>query len=151
MATTPNTQPIYTKEPFIWTTRLTSQVTPRILTTATTPTYLDSVGSNGGVIWSILAVPLGNNVASTLRLFGRSEDATALTDYRLMAEMNLPLIEESVAGIALPSLEVPMPRIYTRDSSESRGFVCPGGFGLAVALGVEVASGWDIIVTGGNY
>jgi hypothetical protein len=149
--TAPNTQPIYSKEIFLWTARLTSQVTPRILTTATTPTFLGNVGTNGGVIWSIKAVPIGNNVASVLRLYGRSADATALTDYRLFSETNLPLIDNEDNTLSLPEVDIPLPRIFTRDSDQSRGIVAPAGYGFAVALGTIVASGWDIIVTGGDY
>lgn len=163
MSSLPNTQPVYTKDIISWNARLITQVAPRKLTTES-PVSLGTFGTFGGLLWSIRAVPLGANVASVLRLYGGLPTASSSTDYRLLFEVPLPAIDAmttldnamvgSTGNNALNApngIEVPLPRIYSRNTEESRGLVCTGDYTIHCALSVPVASGWDIFAEGGNY
>jgi len=160
----PNTQPIYTNTIINWDVRLTTQVTDRVLTT-TPPEFIGTFGTFGGIIWNIRAVPLGNNAPTTLRIFGARTADSVISSYSLLFEVALPRIVSDVnaSGLdlvgtnvatdvhALSDVEVPLPRIYSRNTEESRGLVREGGYSLYASLGVAVASGWDLHLEGGEY
>jgi hypothetical protein len=160
----PNTQPIYSKDVINWSTRLTTQVAGRKLTVER-PVALGSFGQFGGLIWNIRAVPVGINVATNLRIYGAPGAESSVTNYRLLFEVPLPSIFGSAtAGVNVPiggngnstlsaptPIEVPLPRIYSRNTDESRGLAREPGYALYCALSVPVEGGWDIHVEGGNY
>lgn len=163
MSTLPNVQPIYTKDILNWDARMTNVVGGRKLTVET-PTFLGRFGAFGGVVWSIRAVPLGANVATNLRIYGYASTAASVADFRMLFEVALPAIDDateetnavitgtsnSVLSAPTP-VEIPLPRIYTRNTEESRGLVRAANYSLYCALSREVASGWDVFVEGGNY
>jgi hypothetical protein len=164
MSTLPNTQPIYTKDIINWAARLTTQVAGRKLTVES-PVYLGNFGPFGGLIWSIRAVPLGANVATNLRIYGAPGAESSVVNFRLLFEVPLPSIPDSATnGVNIPvgitgnsvlgaptPIEVPLPRIYSRNTDESRGLVREGNYALYCALSTAVAGGWDVHVEGGNY
>lgn len=163
MSTLPNTQPIYTKEVFVWTLRLTNQVTPRILATDT-PEKAGTFDKFGGLIWSIRAMPIGTNPASTLRIYGASPTDVSPSTFRLLFEVGLPEITNLASldnvmvssngntALSAPNLiEIPLPRIYSRNTEESRGLVCSANYSLYCGLSAVVGDGWDVTFNGGNY
>ena len=163
MSVSANTQPIYTCDIINWDARLIDQVAGRKLTIET-PVLLGRFGAFGGIIWSIRAVPLGANVATNLRIYGWAANAVAASDYRLLFEVALPSISDmtndrntlityygNTTMSAPPAIEIPLPRIYTRNTEESRGLVRTGNYSLYCALSAPVASGWDVFIEGGNY
>lgn len=163
--TVANTQPIYTRDIINWNARLTNQLGGRKLSIEN-PAPLGTFNSFGGVIWSIRVVALGKNAASNLRIYGKRSTDTTLPDYRLLFETLLPTIRDTVDNpknslidpsygnsvyATPPVIELSLPRIYTRNTEESRGLVCTSDYSLYCALGQEVESGWDIFCEGGNY
>lgn len=163
MASTPNTTPIYVKDVINWQVRLTDQVIGRKLTVET-PAFLGTFGSFGGVIWSIRAVSLGANAATNLRIIGYPSDGSSASDYQLLFEVGLPSTEDTTsrtntlitsANKSTTSsshfIEVPLPRIYTRNTEESRGLTRAASFSLFCGLSSAVTDGWDVFVEGGNY
>lgn len=130
-----------------------------------TPRLLGNIGPFGGIIWNIRAVPLGANVATNLRIYGSPGAESNVTNFRLLYEVPLPTITDSATSsvnipvggsgnslLSAPTpIEVPLHRIYSRNTDESRGLVRTGGYSLYCALSVAVAAGWDIHVEGGDY
>lgn len=164
MSTLPNTQPIYSKDVFNWDVRLTNQVCGRKLSSEL-PAAVGTAGTFGSIIWNIRALPLGANVSTVFRLYTVHSSENTLDNYRLLFEVKLPTISNVVsAGVNVPiggngngvnlaptPIEVPLPRIYTRNSDESRGLILSPGQYLYCGLSVAVDSGWDIRVEGGHY
>lgn len=159
----PNTAPLYTKDILNWDARLTNQVAGRKLTVES-PVKLGQFGLFGGVVWSIRAVPLGANVATNLRIYGYASTGVTPADFRMLFEVALPAIDDVTAEhnsviavgnnstLSAPTpIEVPLPRIYTRNTEESRGLVRTSNYSLYCALSREVVSGWDVFVEGGDY
>lgn len=162
MSTLPNVQPIYTKDILNWDARLTSQVCGRKLT-AEFPVFLGSAGTFGSIIWNIKALPLGANVTTLLRIFNVNSQENSLDNYRLLFEVKLPTVTDvtvsntpigintnSATSVPTP-VEIPLSRIYSRNTEESRGLILAPGQILYCGLSVSVASGWDIRVEGGHY
>lgn len=164
MSTLPNVQPIYTKDILNWNARLTNQVCARNLITGT-PVVLGTTGAFGSIIWNIRAVPLGANVGTVLRLYGAPSTESAVANYRLLFEVKLPTITDTATtGVNVPvggtsnallaaptPIEIPLSRIYSRNTDESRGLIREPSYSIYCGLSVAVASGWDIHVEGGHY
>lgn len=163
MASTPNVQPVYTKDIFNWGAKLTDQVIGRKLTVET-PVFLGTFGAFGGVVWSIRAIPLGVNPATNLRIVGYPPDGASAADYQLLFEVGLPTIEDTTnrtntiitstnKGVNSNNtpIEIPLPRIYTRNTEESRGLVRTSSYSLFCGLSSAVTDGWDVFIEGGNY
>lgn len=148
--TTANVQPIYIGTPINWELKLASQVTPRLLNTES-PTLLGTFGDNGGLIWNIRCLPLGVNVATVLRLYGLKSGVTGFSNASLLFETTLAAVASVDNVSAVDEVEVVMPRIYTKESSTAKGFTAVGGYSIYAGLGTAVASGWQILVNGGNY
>ena len=148
--TTANTQPIYVGSAINWELKLTNQVTPRKITTES-PVLLGTFGSNGGLIWNIRCLPLGINAATVLRLYGVKSGSSSFSEASLLFETSLPAIESVSDSLAVSETEVVMPRIYTKESSQAKGFTGEGGYSIYAGLGTAVANGWQILVNGGNY
>lgn len=164
MSTLPNVQPIYSKDIFNWDARLIGQVTARKLTSEF-PVGLGTAGTFGSIIWNIRAVPLGANVSTVLRIYNVHSGENSLENYRLLFEVKLPTVSDIATssvnvpvggygngvGVAPTPIEVPLPRIYSRNTDESRGLILAPSELLYCGLSVAVASGWDIRVEGGHY
>lgn len=160
MAVVPNTTPIYVKDVINWRARLTTQVVGR-KPTVESPVLLGAFGDFGGLLWSIRAVPLGANVATTLLIHGAPAGSTSPASLSLLFEAQLPTIyDPAVAYVPVGTnsytntptpIEISLPRIYSRNTEESRGLVRTTGFSIYASLSTAVAGGWDILVEGGNY
>lgn len=140
----PNTQPIYPKDILHWRKTLIAQVTPRVITTET-PVLLGTVGVNGAIIHNIQVVPLGDNVATVVRLYTQLE---AETTYTLELETTIALVTGSGNVTALDPTSATLPGILP---SPQLGMHLAPGCKLYCALGTAVAAGLVLIVRGGDY
>ncbi|ABA24670.1 hypothetical protein Ava_D0005 [Trichormus variabilis ATCC 29413] len=147
-----NTQPIFIKNPIIWTVTLTNEVVNRS-PGAAVPKLLGTAGTNGTLIEAIQAYPLGDIVASPLRIFLK---APSSSDYVLLAETSLTSVSGSgnTTAIANYPIEVTLPRILFPASqtpaTPNRGLRLPTGYALYAALGTATA-GVIVTATGGDY
>lgn len=140
----PNVQPIYPKDIINWKARLTTQVTPRVITTET-PVLLGTVGVNGALIHNIIVQHLGDNVATVLRLYTREAGET---NYFLEAELSLTAVTSSTNAAAIASVPVVLPAILP---SGNTGLHLAPSVSLFASIGTAIASGVNVIVRGGDY
>lgn len=139
-----NSTPIYPKDVINWRVRLASEVSPRAIANVL-PIRLGSAGINGAIIHSITATPLGNNTASTLRIYSQKANAST---YELVLEANLPAITTASDTAALTPTAVELPLLLP---APNRGLHLEPGETLYAALGVVIAAGVNVFVRGGNY
>lgn len=145
-----NNQPIYTRTTFLRSKRLIEEVAGRKLTTENV-VELITFPEQGGLVWNITATPLGNNPDGLLFIYGKHPSVTLQSEYTLLFELGLPVVEGVNSYSPLPNEEVILPRIYNRDTTESRGLVVEGGYALFCALSKPMTSGWDVRINGGFY
>ncbi|MBW4674672.1 MAG: hypothetical protein KME52_11780 [Desmonostoc geniculatum HA4340-LM1] len=148
-----NTQPSFIKSPLLWMVTLTNEVVNRS-PGAAVPVLLGISGASGSLIESIQAYPLGDVVASPLRIFLK---ASTSSNYVLLTETSLSAVSGSgnTAAIANYPIEVQLPRILSPASqtpaTPNRGLRLPANYALYVALGTAVTSGVIVTATGGDY
>jgi hypothetical protein len=139
MATTLNTQPIFTASGDTqWAVSAVTANTTKDLTLGTN--YLVfSASSNGGYVQRLRFRALGTNVATVARVFinNGSTNATQVNNV-LWDEVSLPATTVSETS-ALATYEVPL------------NFALPAGYRLYVTLGTGVAAGYSITCIGGKY
>lgn len=139
MATTLNTQPIFTASGDTqWAVSAVTANTTKDLTLGTN--YLVfSASSNGGYVQRLRFRALGTNVATVARVFinNGSTNATQVNNV-LWDEVSLPATTVSETS-ALATYEVPL------------NFALPDGYRLYVTLGTGVAAGYSITCIGGKY
>ena len=139
MATTLNTQPIFTASGDTqWAVSAVTANTTKDLTLGTN--YLVfSASSNGGYVQRLRFRALGTNVATVARVFinNGSTNATQVNNV-LWDEVSLPSTTVSETS-ALATYEVPL------------NFALPAGYRLYVTLGTGVAAGYSITCIGGKY
>ena len=139
MATTLNTQPIFTASGDTqWAVSAVTANTTKDLTLGTN--YLVfSASSNGGYVQRLRFRALGTNVATVDRVFinNGSTNATQVNNV-LWDEVSLPATTVSETS-ALATYEVPL------------NFALPAGYRLYVTLGTGVAAGYSITCIGGKY
>lgn len=140
-----NTTPIYTKYPFHWRIQLVDQLAPRKLTTET-PILLGTAGDYGALIWGIQATPLGDNVATVIRIY--SKQATD-TDYHFLFEEAVAETTGSTEAAKLVNTDFVLPDIAV--VANSKGLHLESGESLYAALGTAVATGFNLFIRGGNY
>ena len=150
MATTANTQPIYTGSVITGIARITNEVTPRKITTQN-PVLLYTAGIYGGMVSSIQAKPLGDNVASSLYIYYKPD---GVSTYYFIADVTLPAITGSTATTQLDPVIVnnltEMIKGNGTNTPDRALYVAPND-SIYCALGVAVASGYDVLLTAGNY
>lgn len=139
-----NTQPIFPLIPINARAILKGQITPREITTQT-PVSLLTMGKNGGLIHSIFIQPLGNNVASTLRLYHKGESDTG---YSLLSEVTLAAITAASETAALDPIKFVLPDILP---NSNKGLHLAAGASLFVGLGTAIASGVQVYAIGGEF
>jgi hypothetical protein len=144
IALSPNTQPIYPKEIIYWRKTLIAQVVPRVITTET-PVLLGTVGENGAIIHNVQVIPVGDNVATVVRLYTQLVDETT---YTLENEITIAATTSSNNTTALAPISATLPAILP---SPQLGLHLPKECKLYCALGTAVASGLVVVVRGGNY
>jgi hypothetical protein len=139
MATTLNTQPIFTASGDTqWAVSAVTANTTKDLTLGTN--YLVfTASSNGGYVQRLRFRALGTNVATVARVFinNGSTNATQVNNV-LWDEVSLPATTVSETS-ALATYEVPL------------NFALPAGYRLYVTLGTGVAAGYSITCIGGKY
>ena len=139
MATTLNTQPIFTASGDTqWSVSAVTANTTKDLTLGTN--YLVFTAStNGGYVQRLRFRALGTNVATVARVFinNGSTNATQVNNV-LWDEVSLPATTVSETS-ALATYEVPL------------NFALPAGYRLYVTLGTGVAAGYSITCIGGKY
>lgn len=139
MATTLNTQPIFTASGDTqWAVSAVTANTTKDLTLGTN--YLVfTASSNGGYVQRLRFRALGTNVATVARVFinNGSTNATQVNNV-LWDEVSLPATTVSETS-ALSTYEVPL------------NFALPAGYRLYVTLGTGVAAGYSITCIGGKY
>jgi hypothetical protein len=139
MATTLNTQPIFTASGDTqWAVSAVTANTTKDLTLGTN--YLVFTAStNGGYVQRLRFRALGTNVATVARVFinNGSTNATQVNNV-LWDEVSLPATTVSETS-ALATYEVPL------------NFALPAGYRLYVTLGTGVAAGYSITCIGGKY
>jgi hypothetical protein len=147
-----NTQPSFIKSPLLWMVTLTNEVVNRSPGSAV-PKPLLTAGTFGSLIESIQVYPLGDIVASPLRIFLKPANST---DYILLAETSLTAVSGSgnTSAIANYPIEVQLPRILSPASltpaTPNRGLRLPTDYALYAALGTATA-GVIVTATGGDY
>lgn len=147
-----NTQPSFIKSPLLWTVTLTNEVVNRSPGSAV-PALLGTAGASGALIESIQVYPLGDIVASPLRIFLKVFNST---NYILLLETSLTAVSGSgnTAAIADYPIEVQLPRILSPASqtpaTPNRGLRLPADYALYAALGTATA-GVIVTATGGDY
>lgn len=137
-----NTTPIFPLTPFNWQVKLTTQIAVRDVTTQV-PVLLGTAGKNGSLIHTVYAAPLGNNVASILRLY-LSQNA----GYALLAELTLPAITTAGESNAIDRVVVTLPAMLP---SGNTGLHLAPDAGLYAALGTAIAAGVQVCALGGNF
>ena len=139
MATTLNTQPIFTASGDTqWAVSAVTANTTKDLTSGTN--YLVfTASSNGGYVQRLRFRALGTNVATVARVFinNGSTNATQVNNV-LWDEVSLPATTVSETS-ALATYEVPL------------NFALPAEYRLYVTLGTGVAAGYSITCIGGKY
>jgi hypothetical protein len=146
-----STQPIFIKSPLLWTVTLTNEVVNRSPGSAV-PKLLGTAGTLGSLIESIQVYPLGDIVASPLRIFLKAPN----TDYILLTETSLTAVSGSgnTSAIANYPIEVQLPKILSPASltpaTPNRGLRLPADYALYAALGTATA-GVIVTATGGHY
>ncbi|MFN6460853.1 MAG: hypothetical protein RMZ41_003270 [Nostoc sp. DedVER02] len=147
-----NTQPNFIKSAILWTVTLTNEVVNRS-PGAAVPKLLGTSGASGALIECIEICPLGDIVASPLRIFLKPPGST---EYIFRSETSLTSVSGSnnTTAIAGYPIEVQLPRILSPASqtpaTPNRGLRLPAGYALYAALGTANA-GVIVTATGGDY
>jgi len=146
--TVPNRSPIYTGEIFLWSTRLVTVATPRIITT-TLPTLIGTSGDCGALIYHVRTNGLGNDVATILRLYYKRNTGSDL-NYYLFLETDLPVLTGTTdtASIAEVTSTLPLLPLF---GASVRGLHVPPDTSVYAGLGTAVSIGKSVHVTGGYY
>lgn len=153
IAPSPNTQPVFIRRPILASVRLVGQIANRDPGSAT-PELLYTGGAAGGLIESIEVYPLGTNVKSVLRLYYR---LPFLAGYQLFREIVLPAVGAAPADDVITGypVRVPLAKIMfpasPNPSTPNDGLRVPSGVEIRCALGVAIASGVIVTLTGGEY
>lgn len=148
-----NTKPVLIKDPILWTANLTNQVVNRS-PGSSVPILLGTAGANGSLIESVSAFALGDNVASTLRVFLKT---TSNSNYTPILEKSLTAVSGSgnTASITGYPIEMDLVKVLTPIATDAstphKALRLPAGYSLYVALGTAIASGIIIVATGGDY
>ena len=149
-----NTQPIYPRDIIHWRQPLKDEVVPRIPTTQV-PVLVGTAGDNGAIIHNISVMPLGNNIATVVRLFTQSAinaiNSTSLqSNYHLELELSIPATSGASDTAALTPLGFTLPSILPSGNG-NKALHLVGGESLFAALGTAIATGLILYVRGGNY
>lgn len=136
-----NTQPIFPISPKVSGGKVitadTSYENP-----VTNPVTLFTAGENGARIDQIKARALGDNVATVLRLFVYDG-----ASYMLAHESGLP---ESTAANGETGSDIDILRDTGYEAVPPVPYL-PAGYSLVGTVGTTVASGWMVMVFGGEY
>jgi len=139
-----NTQPIYPNTIIQWRATLINQVVPRIITTQS-PVKLGTAGDFGAIIHSIDVQPLGDNVATTVRIYTlESPETTPI----LQDELSIPGQSGSNDATSISRLTFSLPDILPLGN---KGLHLSSGMAVYCALGTAIATGLIVRVRGGNY
>lgn len=141
-----NKQPIFPETTLHWKATLTNQVIARDIGTGT-PVTLGTAGSNGALIHGIDAIPLGDNVVTTLRIFSKKSSGTQ-TETKFEFELELPTISGTNDTSSVSREELVLPEIIPFGN---RALHLEANESLYCGLGTAVNSGWTVFVRGGHY
>lgn len=148
-----NVSPIFIRTPQLTSVKLAAQTANRD-PGSSVPELLYTGGAAGGLIESIEVYPLGVNVKSVLRLYYTQPFKTG---YFLFRETVLPAITAAVNDDVLTGypIRVALPKILAPASPDpakpNDGLRVPAGIEIRCALGVAIASGVIVTLTGGDY
>ncbi len=133
-----NISPIYSKQAVAGWAPLTAGDTAKDGTSGTTKIF-NGDDTEGGFVSSIVAVALGTNVQTVLRIFlnNGSTPGTAANN-SMIAQATLPATTNSETG-ALTPVEIPINKPI------------PPGYDLYAVLGTTVSAGWQVTAFGGKY
>jgi hypothetical protein len=140
-----NTQPIFILNPWNKDILLSTQTLSRDGGTGTPATLL-TAGSNGSLVETVYAIPMGNEPANVIRLFL----AGATAGYDLIREVTVPLTSgaSNTAAVAVTAFTLP-PLIAPASST---GLRIGAGLVLFAALGTAAtAGGFRLVAQGGDY
>lgn len=121
-----------------WATTLTAANTAKD-GTGTAPEIFAADATNGGFVNKVVAMPLGTNVATVLRIFlnNGSSSATAANN-TMIAQVTLPATTNTETA-ALAWVEIPI------------NLAIAPGYKLLATLGTAVSAGYAISAHGGDY
>lgn len=112
--------------------------------TAAGAVLLFTAGANGARIDEIKALPLGTNVASTLRIFiNNGSTNTTAANNTLYSDTSLP--STTISEIAGQN------EVIVRQPNDNRPIVLPPNYKLYATIGTTVAAGWEVTVQGGDF
>ena len=151
----PNTEPIFKKEPLQAIVSLSNQVVPRNGTTdLNAALLLVQAGDNGAIIESMTAIPVAVSGAvgtTVLRIYKRGANSNRLS--LVLPEIQLPSIDAASVNdaTALVSIRIPLP-----DSIQgvlgTKALLLGAGESLYAALSQSVApNGYNVTAQGGFY
>jgi len=143
-----NTQPIFPLTPIVsWNTSAITTANTAKDGTGTVVT-LATGGLNGTRIDQIKVRPLGTNVATVMRFFINNGLAnTTAANNALVYEITCPSTTLSEVA-ALADIDV---LVYKGSEVYPPIQVLPTGYKLNVTIGTTVASGFSIVVSGGDF
>jgi hypothetical protein len=98
-----------------------------------------TAGANGSILYRIVAVPAGTNVASVMRVFINNGSAPTTADNNILYH------EISLAATTLTEVAAQTPVGCTL------GVSLPAGYRVYVVIGTTVSAGWRVMAEGGDY
>lgn len=139
-----NTQPIFMLTPRLESVLISTQTLTRDGGTGT-PASLLVAGSNGSLIETVYAIPMGNEPANVIRLF-----LAGSPGYKLIREVTVPVTTGSSNTAAQTATAFVLPTIL--NPTGTTGLRVPAGATIYVALGTAAtAGGFEINLQGGDY
>jgi len=136
-----NTTPIFSKAGDIqWNdSPITTANTTTDLTTGTSYLIFTADATNGGYIQKLRIRPLGNNVATVLRVWINNGSTTGTSSNNVLYdEVSLAISSVSQTS-ALAMYELPL------------NFALPLGYTIYVTIGTGVSAGYDVTAIAGKY
>ncbi len=146
----PNNQPIFPDTPNVSWGTLTTEDTS-FTAPSTEGVVVFTAGTNGSRIDQIKVRALGTNIDTVLRLFINDGGGTGAANFALVHEVQLGASTADTDDVTGDDYDVNL----TKDGGVTRSVppipYLPAGYEIWAAVGVTVASGWMIVVHGGDY
>lgn len=142
-----NTEPIFIDQPFTTVVTVGEEATVRTPASTGGMQKLVSAGGNGALIESLYAIPLGNNGVTVLRFYLVPNGGLPAL---CLQEAALPIIVGANENTALIIQSIELPKVIIGDVG-SRGLRIPPLGELWVGLSNTVATGYNVVASGGFY
>lgn len=149
MANSPNTQPIFIRNPSINSLVLSTELGELLPTSTLVPRTLLSAADPGSLIETIEIQPTGAMVASVLNLYLYNVTGTQ-GQSRLISRTALPEII-TIDTLAPITVQLPLTNSPLNSLSGSRSIRIPNGWELRAALSTAIANPVIVTAFGGSY